>query len=874
MIGPMGGEHSGAVLLERDGALSTLEAAFEAVVAGRGGVALVSGEAGIGKSSVVQVFVAAEGRATRVLAGACDDLAVPRPLGPFLDMAGELPGLALELRSDGVDAGRVVLDELSRDGATICVVEDAHWADEATIDVLTFVARRVEAVSVLLVVSFRDDEVGPDHPLRRALAALPAGRTHRLELERLSVQAVAQLAGADVDAASLHAITGGNPFFVCEALTSGADRTPPSVRDAVLARAARLSIGARSVAELVSVIPVGAALSLVEECAESATAAGTGLAECERAGLLVLEHDAVRFRHELARWAVEEGLAGPRRRELNRVVLRALERRDAAPARLAHHAWRAGDAEAIVRHGLDAARVAVAARSHREAEALLLGVLVYGDRLAPRERAATLELLSEEAYYGNQPERAVSARERALALRRELGDPLATGATLRWLSRIHWLAGDRAAADRAAAEAVEQLEPFSPSCELAMALSNRSQLAMLAERNDEALRWGERAIALARELGDTETLVHAQTNVATALTDSDLEAGLELLDQAARLAIDAGLDEHAGRAMVNAAWTLKDVRSYTRASEVLERGLAFVREREMTIYEEYLIATRALIDLATGDWDAASAAAGELLARLRVVTAVARIPALEVVGLVALRRGQPGARELLDEAWELAGATGELQRLRPIACARAEAAWLEGDAAAVDAATRDALALAQELGHERDRAELVLWRFRAGLSVKAPDSSPLPIACELAGDVHLAARHWAALGEPYAQALALLASSDPEPLLEAIALLDGLGATATAALARARLRRAGVTGVPRGPRPATRANPAGLTARQLEVLQLVAQGLSNTQIAQRLFLSPRTVEHHVGAVLDKLDVRTRREATTAAHRLGIVAPPK
>ena len=239
-------------------------------------------------------------------------------------------------------------------------------------------------------------------------------------------------------------------------------------------------------------------------------------------------------------------------------MLRALERREAAPARLAHHAWAAGDADAIVRHGLDAARDAVAAHSHREAEALLLRVLEYGHLLAPRERAAALELLSEEAYYGNQPERAVSARQRALALRRELGEPLATGATLRWLSRIQWLAGDGAAAERAAAEAVEQLEPFPESRELAMALSNRSQLAMLAQRDEEALRWGERAIALARRLGDTETLVHAQTNVGTALARSDLEAGLELLDQAAGLAIDAGLDEHAGRALLNAAWTLKD----------------------------------------------------------------------------------------------------------------------------------------------------------------------------------------------------------------------------------------------------------------------------------------------------------------------------
>ncbi len=273
-------------LLEREDALSTLETAFGAVVAGHGGVALVSGEAGIGKTSLVRAFVARERRATRVLAGACDDLAVPRPLGPFLDIAHALPGLAVELGPGGVDAARALLDELSRPGATICIVEDAHWADEATIDVLTYLARRVESVPALLVVSFRDDEVGPDHPLRRALAATPPGRTQRLELERLSVEAVTLLAGADVDATALRAITGGNPFFVREALASGPGRTPASVRDAVLARAAHLSDAARAVAELVSVFPTRPALSLLDECADDPESLHAGVSECERGGLL------------------------------------------------------------------------------------------------------------------------------------------------------------------------------------------------------------------------------------------------------------------------------------------------------------------------------------------------------------------------------------------------------------------------------------------------------------------------------------------------------------------------------------------------------------------------------------------------------------
>jgi len=856
-------------LLERDAPLAALRGALDEARGGRGTLAVVSGEAGIGKTSLVQAFCDGARADARVLWGACDDLSVPRPLGAFLDIAaGASPALGPRLRSgDRIDALGAVLDELAGGGPTVCVVEDAHWADEASVDVLTFVARRVASVPAVVVVTVRDDELGPEHPLRRALGAAPAGRVRRVALERLSRAAVDAMAGDPGAGARLFALTEGNPFFLTEAMADDAGRTPGGVRDAVLARAARLSPAARDALDLVSVVPARAEVDLVAACRPDADAA---LAECERRGLLRGDGGHVRFRHELARRAVEEALPAVRRAALHREVLAELERRDADPARLAHHAAGARDPAALTRHGLAAADAAVRARSHREAAELSLLVLSHGAPLPDAERVRVLERCSEEAYYAGQAHRSLDARREALALRRAMGDGRATSATLRWLSRVLWWMGDRAGSEAAAEEAVALVRDLPPGRELAMAESNMSQLLMLTQRDAEAVERGRRAMDLAARLGDVETLVHAQTNVGTVVMRRDFDEGRVLLLEAAARAETAGLDEHVCRALTNAAWDAAEFARLAEARELTRRGAAFARSHEQPSFAMYLRALMALIDLATGDWDAAEATARGVLEEQESRAVVARIPALQAAGLVALRRGAAGAREALDEAWERARATGELQRLRPVACARAEAAWLDGDAPGVDAATADAYALARERGHGHDVGELALWRWRAGLIQSPPPGCAAPFAAEIDGDWAGAAARWEAAGAPYARALALLGADRAEPLREAIGLLDALGAVPVAARARARLRALGGAAVPRGPRPSTRRNPANLSARQLEVARLVAEGFTNPQIARRLVLSDRTVEHHVAGAMQKLGVSSRTAVADAllAHGAG------
>ena len=657
-------------LLERDPALAQLESALAEAAEGHGAVALVSGEAGIGKTSLVARFAGDRAASARVLWGACDDLAVARPLGPFLDIAsGDAPELGEALRAPGrIDAFAAVLAELGRERPTLCVIEDAHWADEATLDLLMFLARRIDRAATLLAITFRDDELPPDHPLRRVAAAVSPGRARRVELAPLSLEAVGELAGDGDDVAALHEATAGNPFFVTEAIGAGLDRTPPTVRDAVLARAARLSPPARSALEMMSVVPARTELAVLEHCLGEEGAAA--VAECEQRGLAMVDDGHVRFRHELGRRAVEEGLAGARRRELNRAVLEALLDIGAEPARLAHHAEAAGDPAALLEHGLAAARRAVAARSHREAAALYRRVLRHMDLLPPEERAAALEEASVEGYHVDDAPLAVDARVEAVALRRELGDPLALGASLRWMSRVSWWTQDPVEAERAAEEAVAILEPLGPTRQLAMAHSNRSQVAMLAQRTPDAVEHAGRAIGLAGELGDEETLAHAETNLGTALMMSEaFDEGQELLERSLERAMAAGLDEHACRALTNLSWSFNDVVWLDLARDTAERALALASERDQWGFATYISAVLGLINLWSGDWDAAAAHAAGAWASGGPTTH--RVPSLQVSALVDLRRGGEDAAPRLAEAWEIARSTQELQRLRPIAAARA-----------------------------------------------------------------------------------------------------------------------------------------------------------------------------------------------------------
>ncbi len=833
------------MLVERDHERGILESAIEeSRTAGR--VVVVAGEAGIGKTALVAA--ACDGlRERRVLWGACDPLITPRPMGPLRDVVGQAAG-----SREAVLA--TALEELA--AGAVLALEDLHWADDATLDLVTLLGRRLPRTRGCLILTCRPD-ARPE--VRQALGALPRECVRRVEPEPLSQDGVAQLARrAGREPSDLHAVSGGNPFFVTELLAAPAGGVPASVREAVAWRVAAIGPQARAAVELAAVVPGPAELWLV---------GAEGLDEGVAAGLLQLHGDTVAFRHDLARRAVADALAPLYRRELERRVLAALEAAgDADPARLAHHAQRAGDAQAIRRLAPAAARAASAAGGHRHA------LEHWEAALAAQAGDEALEGVAVEAYLCGRSDRALEARRALLERHEAAGDALRVGDDLRWIARVLWWTGSGEEAEAAGGRAIAVLEAFPDSRELAMALSGSSQLAMLGERNEEAIALGTRAVALARRIGDRETEAHGLTNVGTAMLGGpEHEHGREVLEEAFALAAAAGHDDHAARALVNLATsTIVRRRDDVRIAGDIERALRFARDHELDGYAQYLLGTRAAMRLLHGDWAAAEADARASIA-FGDQLGVSLCPAMIVLGRLQARRGDPEAGATLEEAWRLAVATRELQRLGPAAASRAEHAWLDGDLAGTAAAAREVHALAVARGEEWSRGELAYWLWRAGEPVPPRAGDPEPYARAIAGDWRGAAAAWSALGFPYERADALSDADDEAARLEALARFDEYGAARSASHLRRRLRAAGVRRIPRGPRAASRAGPAGLTPRETEVLDLIVQGATNAEIARALVISPKTVDHHVSSVLAKLGVSSRRDAGAAAQRW--VRPP-
>ncbi|MDX6580967.1 MAG: hypothetical protein QOI10_151 [Solirubrobacterales bacterium] len=857
-------------LLEREDDLEALRRMAEGVrLARRGRLLLLAGEAGIGKTSLVRS--ACESHPGAVLWGACDPLETPRALGPLLDVADEVGGeLALRI-DEGAGPGELFASlaaALKRRPTAILVLEDLHWGDEATLDFLRFAGRRIAELNALVVTTYRDEELDRGHPLRITIGELPSSMAIvRRRLEPLTAGAVEALAGdSDLDAEALHLRTGGNPFFVTEALAAG-EEIPKTVRDAVLARFARLGPDTRALLEAVAIIPSQAEIALLETIAADEIGA---LDEGLLSGMLQPAAGAVRFRHEIARATVEETLPPHRSVDLHRRTLAFLSEAgvNVDPARLAHHAEAAGDSEAVLEHAPVAAERAAAVGAHREAAAQFERALRHAKGLPVDRRVKLLGRAAQEyTFVGRLTEAVELGTEEAEAYRQE-GDPVREGAALLGVTFALWTLGRSAEAQAAAEQAIAVLERVPPARELARAHGTLAMLLSVADDLEGTRRAAAATLALAGDLEDEAAEVQALTAVGGVEFARGMPSGWEKLERALDLARRGSMAGDLATAYTLVVRGAVRTRRYELAERYVAEGIQQAERLDFEGWRPGLVAWRAEVELATGRWDAAADSASAVL-RARGAGS-ATMTAGAVLGRLRARRGDPEVWPPLDRSLELAAPSGDAGRVVPVAIARCEAAWLEGRDGDALGETEQAWALAAATGDPWLCGELADWRRRLGADDEIAVALPEPYALAFEGRGADAAGAWEALGCRYDAALARAGSGREEDLREAAAVFRELGAEAAAARVSRELRERGVRDVKTGPRASTRENPAGLTKREVEVLGLVAEGLRNADIASRLFVSERTVGTHVSAILRKLDVRSRGEATAKAARLGLL----
>ena len=863
------------ILLERDIQLERLRGLLAEVAQGRGRVVALVGEAGAGKTSLVEAFIELVAKEARVYRGACEDLAIPDPLGPLYDLArhaqwplskaaDDRRRQRLPLFSDALDIFESALQP------SLLVIEDLHWADDATLDFVRFLGRRISSTHILLLLTARNDDIEGQRRLRRAISDIPADNHVRIEvplLTKAAVSSLAKTAGRDADA--IYRATAGNAFFVAELLCAGNDGQlpPPNLRDAVLTRAERLPMVARMMLDTVSVFPRRADAAILHAlCGPDST---VHLAECVANGILEHVEETYAFRHEIARRAVEMALPMPLRRDINARALAALRAsEDVATARLVHHALEAHDLKSVQELAPRAALEASHVGAHREATGHYRTALEQAGAFLPQQRASLYENYAFECHLIGRIPEAIEAELAALQLHRDGGNGLKEGDCLRWLSRFSYLAGDRACADSYGEQAVRRLKEEPPGAELAMAFSNLSHLAMLAENIDGALFHGERAVALAEELGLLDIVCHALNNAGTAGQWLDLQQARRHLADSLEIALANNLQEHAARAFTNRACVEITQLDYRQARSFLDTGIDYCIERDLDTWHYYMRGWRAELLLRQGQWQEAANEALQVVGNGHA-SPLMRYPAVVALARLRLRHGDPEIEPLLAELLQFLGRGMELQRLVPYAALIAERAWLE------QGEKDEALHLidrAEAMATSRAMiGELIQWRRKLAPERELGNTATLaePYRLLFAGDWQAAAALWADLGAPYERALALL-DGDEAAQRAALEVFEALGARPVAQHLRSMMRQGGVVHIARGPQRATRANQAGLTRREMEVLQLIGRGLSNKGIANHLHISPKTVDHHVSAVLGKLDAGSRGGAAAIARGFGLI----
>ena len=854
-------------LLDRAEELRRLSAALARARRGEGSCVLVCGEAGVGKTALIDTFLA-DADDIRTFRGVCDDLLAPRPFGPLRDLVIGSADIADDVL-EPMDRERLLaalLDAMdSRIRPAVVFIDDAQWLDDASLDVIRFLSRRMAELPALLLIAFREEHTDDRAPIGRAIASTGPDPV-RIQLGPLTSEAIADLvAGTTLDSDEVYELTGGNPFLATQMMMGALESKHPSGHDLLTHRTYGLSGEAVTAAEIMAVIPQGANAALLRSLF------GDNLApidELERSGMVTPVGDRLRFRHEMLRRSVEANMSFARRIESNRAVLDQLEALGAEPTTLVHHAVEAGEPARAAAFARACIPDAVRDGSHREAWRLCRTALSHRadlDAAQIRELHGTAAL---SAMRANLHHEAMYHAQQAVDVCRKLVDGMCMANALLDLAIVANANGENHRMMRALREGVILLENHPRTEVLARCYAMLAGGSVVLGDCVEAKAWANLAIDIAEPEEWWESVIHAYAARGLAQAFLGDPGGFEDLHRAIELGTRHGPAYRHAVNLYNLSVCYIRFGRPIEADEYIGRCIA---EATRHGYENHVYRSRvqqALVLLLRG-----SVAEAELLLE-SLVSDDADPGAIisttyAVYGRLLTRRGDARAATMIADAWDTANTSREPQKIALAAISRMEHLWLEQQEEELREFAWDMLEFAEDITHVWLRAEALRHLARLGEDVKPFEACPPGYAHGIVGEWQEAAAAWQEVGQPYEQALELVSSPDRSAAFEGLRMLDGLGAARTADVVRLRLREQGLQGVPRGPR-SSRAENGGLTNRQLDVVRLIAEGLTNLEIADALYVSRRTVDNHVSAILTRLGVASRSDAVTAAAALGLL----
>jgi len=858
-------------LLERKDSLNKLSLLVKDASYGEGRTVLLSGEAGIGKTSLIKYFTDGFNSDTEILWGNCDALFTPRPLGPLYDIAHQMKSnliKMLENEEKRVYIFSAFINHLeSTSNLKIVVVEDIHWADESTLDLIKFLARRINRTHSILILSYRDEEIDTGHPLRSIFGNLPNSETIRIRLYPLSETAVnALMKNAGIKNEKLYEKTSGNPFYVTEVIASKNEELPSSVKDAVIAHTSKLPTDTKKLLEIISVIPTKVEFDFLKKLINNAE---EHIDLCINKALLITENELISFRHELARLAILDSVSEMKRIQLHQKVLDTLlqdDNKHTLLAQIVHHAVQARDKNAIVKYAPLAAKQASILHSHREAALHYQTAIENSKDLPIEEKLKLFEGRYNECFLTAQHKEAIKACESIQAILQDLNEPFQLGENYRKLSVSFESLTESSKYEEYIEKAIKILKNLPPSPQLAMTYSTRSSIYMGNEKPYLAKEYGEKALKLARTLNEPRTEIHALINIGIAKMYINDEMGERDLIKSLSLAQSQEFYTGVLRAFVNLGLCNLARKNFENAQKYFTEGISYCHENDLDMFRLNMIGGLSKIILDHGDWNKASEKA-EYVLRQEIVDPLDQRIAFAVIGIIRARRNDPEALINFDKSIPTPDKKGECAFIAKMA--KAEAYWLSNKLDQVIEEIETNNLHIMESNNPWKIGELSFWLWKAGRLSEIPKNIAKPYLLQIKGDWRGAVEEWKKLNCPYQEALAL-ADGDEDSKREALSILESLGATGTINLIKQEMRKEGIKNIPQGPRESTKKNPAGLTKRQLEVLRLLPEGLSNSEIASKLFVSPKTIDHHISAILSKLNLHSRAEAANFARTNGII----